>query len=309
MPSVCDDNSVRVFVSYSRRDALVADALVDVLKARGFNAKIDRRNLPFGEKWQAELAELIRLSDTVIWLVSDASIRSQWVNWELDEVAKRKKRLVPVLIGDTSRDKLPRQLGEIQLLPAEGLFDVKRDLDVLVQVLEADQRWLKEASRLADRAHEWLAKGQTSSLLLRGATLDAADRWKESRPPKVPAPHEEVLELILASRHASTLRQRRWMGGALAVALGAIGLAGYAYLQRATALATRDDALIRESKYLADRSAQVTAQQQDQHPAYCLPSKPFRTQTVMTRYGDYVRNGRARDCNWTLRGAQYVSWR
>src|SRR4029450_414467 len=69
------------------------------------------------------IADFIRLSDTVIWLVSEPSVRSEWVNWELDEAAKRNNRLVPVMI----RDALPRQLGQIHILPARGLFDVSRD--------------------------------------------------------------------------------------------------------------------------------------------------------------------------------------
>jgi len=90
------DAHLKVFISYSRRNAAAADALVDALTARGFGVTIDRRDLEFGEKWQAELAEFIRMSDTVIWLLSEASIQSKWVNWELDEVAKRNKRLVPL---------------------------------------------------------------------------------------------------------------------------------------------------------------------------------------------------------------------
>ena len=108
---------LKVFISYSWRDRETADALVEALVAHGYEVTIDRRDLDFGEKWQMELAEFIRLSDTVIWLVSEPSVKSEWVNWELDEVAKRKKRLVPVMIGDTPRDKLPRQLGEIHILP------------------------------------------------------------------------------------------------------------------------------------------------------------------------------------------------
>src|SRR5262249_24366094 len=223
------DAHLKVFISYSRRNAGAADALVDALTARGFGVTIDRRDLEFGEKWQAELAEFIRMSDTVIWLLSEASIQSKWVNWELDEVAKRNKRLVPVMVGETSRDRLPRQLGEIHILPAEGLFDLARDLDTLVRLLETDRAWLKEASRLADRAHEWLGHGRNSALLLRSAALRAAERWKDSRPAKAPAPAQAVLDLILASRQAATRRQRWWIAGSAAVALGATGLAGYAF--------------------------------------------------------------------------------
>jgi len=45
---------------------------------------------------------------------------------------------VPVMIGDTPRDKLPRQLGEIHILPLEGLFNLGHDLGALIRVLETD---------------------------------------------------------------------------------------------------------------------------------------------------------------------------
>lgn len=171
MPLHSSKDKFEVFVSYSRRDTMAVDALATGLSSRGFEVLIDRRSLPFGEMWQAELSELIRRCDTVVWLISAASVKSKWVNWELDEVAKRAKRLVPVIIDDTSRGGLPRQLGEINILPSEGMFDVTRDLDTLVEVLNTDYGWLKEGSRLADRAHEWLAGGRNEALLLRGASL------------------------------------------------------------------------------------------------------------------------------------------
>jgi hypothetical protein len=157
--------TLRIFISYSRRNSAIADVLIDELRTRDFDVTIDRRDLPFGEKWQFELAEFIRLTDTVIWLVSEYSISSKWVNWELDEVAKRNKRLVPVMVADMDRSALPRQLGEIHILPAEGIFEFKRDLGALIQVLETDRVWLKQASRLQDRASEWLSKGRPSALL------------------------------------------------------------------------------------------------------------------------------------------------
>lgn len=96
-------NALKLFISYSRRDAATADAIVSALEARGFQVTIDRRDLPFGEEWQKELAEFIRQSDTIVWLVSEASITSEWVNWELDEVKARNKRLVPVMVGLVTR--------------------------------------------------------------------------------------------------------------------------------------------------------------------------------------------------------------
>lgn len=157
---VYQNNKLQVFISYSRRNSAAADALVAALEDRGFEVVIDRRDLPFGEKWQPELAEFIRNSDTVIWLVSEDSVASKWCNWELDEVIKFNKRLIPVMIAEIDRDQLPRQLGEIHILPPEGAFDISRDLDPLAMTLETDRAWLKEQTRLGDRAREWLSRSK-----------------------------------------------------------------------------------------------------------------------------------------------------
>lgn len=256
---------LRVFISYSRSDAAAADALVEALNARGFQVTIDRRDLPFGEKWQAELAEFIRLCDTVIWLVSPASIRSDWVSWELDEVARRAKRLVPVMIGDAPRGGLPRQLGEIHILPADRMFDLGLDLDLLVEVLETDRAWLRQGSRLQDRAHEWLAKGRAASLVLQRRQLIEAELWKDTRPARAPAPAQEVLDLLLASRQAVTRRQRWWVAGSVTIAAGAVTFALYALALRSWGLANelaaiseRDRATTNEARAVEQEKVAVS---------------------------------------------------
>jgi TIR domain len=249
-----EPETLKVFISYSRHDARLADALVEKLTARGFDITIDRRDLPFGEKWQLELADFIRLSDTVIWLISEASIQSKWVNWELDEVSRWNKRLVPVMISHTAFDALPRQLGEIHILPAEGVFDFERDLDALVTVLENDGGWLKQASRLQDRASEWLSNGRTSALLLSRGALTEAERWKDGRPTKAPSPAPEVLDLLLASRHAVTRRQKWWVGGSFILMLGALALAALAYIQSIEAQRRRSQADIQSIEAQRQRS-------------------------------------------------------
>ena len=65
--------ALKLFISYSRRDLALADRLVTELEARGFAVLIDRRDLPYGEEWQKELADFIRMSDAVIWMVSPDS--------------------------------------------------------------------------------------------------------------------------------------------------------------------------------------------------------------------------------------------
>lgn len=232
-----ETEALSVFVSYSRRDGEAADAIVAGLEARGIRAFIDRRDLPYGEKWQGELADSIAASDTVIWFVSPHSVGSKWCNWELDEVQKQHKRLVPVRVGPVEPEELPRQLGEIHILPVEGSFDLDAHLDTLVEVLETDRGWIKEHTRLLDRAQQWIAKDKGDGLLLRGRALSDAEAWQTSQPPRAPRPSPEILDLIVQSQKGAKSRQARLIGGLASGLVVAIGLSLLAIWQYTVAQA------------------------------------------------------------------------
>lgn len=231
-----------IFLSYSRRDLAAADRLVAALEGAGFTVTIDRRDLPYGEEWQAELADLIRASDTVVWLVSPASVGSRWCNWELGEVQRINKRLIPVAIAAVAPDALPEGLGRIHVLPAEGAFDFQRDLPRLVEALNTDRAWLKEHTRLADRARQWLARDRSAALLLRGVALKDAQAWADSKPPAAPAPSDDILQLLMASGVAQSRRQRMTVMGSIVAAVVGLGLAGVATWQWREADAQRAEA-------------------------------------------------------------------
>ena len=259
---------LELFVSYSRRDISVADALVSALEHEGFAVTIDRRDLPYGEAWQKELADFIRASDTVVWLVSPDSVESKWCNWELGEVTRLSKRLLPVRIRPIDPATLPAGLGRIHVLPAEGVFDPRTHLAPLVTSLNTDRAWLKEGTALDDRARQWRGEPPESdapppardkSALLSGAQLARAEVWRSRQPAKAPAPSQDVLDLILTSRDAATRRQRWFATGALAVAVVSAGLAGLAWWQRAVAVERQNTALQNESRMLTGLSRQNDA--------------------------------------------------
>jgi hypothetical protein len=139
--------------------------------------------------------------------------------------------MVPVKICDVTPEDLPEALGKIHLLPAEGVYRSELHLATLVATLNADRGWVKEATRLGDRAREWISRDRDNGLLLRGAALTNAETWSTREPKAAPPPASEVLELILASRRGAVLRQRRAVGGALAVAAISLALAGFASYQ------------------------------------------------------------------------------
>src|SRR5205807_3103675 len=108
--------TLKLFISYSRRDSSAADSLAAAFVTRGFDVRIDRRDLPFGEKWQAELADLIRASDTIVWLISERSVASEWCKWELKQALQLNKRIIPVATQQVDANALPEGIASIQIL-------------------------------------------------------------------------------------------------------------------------------------------------------------------------------------------------
>lgn len=192
---------LRVFISYSRRDAGQAMNVVSLLERHGVDVIIDTEDMPFGEEWQRELDYHLKQSDLVIWMVSRQSIESNWCRWELDRVLAYHKRILPVLIEDLSLDKLPPGLEQYQVLPRKGIFDYKDKghKDMLVDAVREDNEWLKQQTRLSERARLWVGDDRNDDWLLRGTELDAARNWQADAAGYDQDP--AVLDLI----HASTL--------------------------------------------------------------------------------------------------------
>jgi hypothetical protein len=81
-----DDTKLKVFISYSRKDADFAQQLLLALETRGLAPKIDTQDLPKLEDWKRELLGFIHEADAVVFIVSPHSIASPVCGWEVEQV-------------------------------------------------------------------------------------------------------------------------------------------------------------------------------------------------------------------------------
>src|SRR5262245_12010422 len=88
-----DKAKFRVFISYSRDDLDFADQLNAALHACGFDCVMDRHDIPGGEVWKQRLGTLIREVDTVVFVLSPTSARSEICAWEVEEAERLGKRI------------------------------------------------------------------------------------------------------------------------------------------------------------------------------------------------------------------------
>jgi len=75
--------SNRIFISYARTDAKIAQALADQLDAIGISYWIDYANLAIGEDWTKTIAAALHNADGIVILSSAQSSMSDWVAREI----------------------------------------------------------------------------------------------------------------------------------------------------------------------------------------------------------------------------------
>ena len=90
-----------IFISYSKKDILYAEKLVNALRREGFNPWVDVDELGAGTHWQVRLHEQINTCDAYVLIMSRNSKASQWVPDELVTAKNKNKPIFPVLLDDT----------------------------------------------------------------------------------------------------------------------------------------------------------------------------------------------------------------
>ena len=82
------DNIIRIFISYSHRDREICDRIASIVRVSDHHEVWYDKGLIPGEVYREHIVRTIRETDYFIVLISEASVRSEWV---LDEVEYAKK--------------------------------------------------------------------------------------------------------------------------------------------------------------------------------------------------------------------------
>jgi WD domain, G-beta repeat len=172
---------------------------------------------------------------------------------ELRHACEHSKRLFPVLYRDVEPDQAPDAVRSVQWsdLRDEAVFE--HSFERLSAALDTDFGWMREHTRLLQRALEWDRASRDASRLLRGHDLAEAERWLTQQGTNGDRqPTGLQAEYVFASR-AATVRRQRATVTAVLVALGvALGLAVFALIQRSDAI---DREQVARSRELAAQSA------------------------------------------------------
>jgi hypothetical protein len=121
----------RVFLSYASGDENVARELAAGFRDAELSGWMDQSDIATGEAIAEKLKESLRQASAIVVLVSERSLKNQWVQFELGAAFAMGKSIIPVLIGEAGiESSLPDWLQGMVYLDARGrlMKDVAKEV-------------------------------------------------------------------------------------------------------------------------------------------------------------------------------------
>jgi TIR domain len=164
----------RVFISHASAQRATAVALAEAMEATGVSTWISYRDIKPGEDWVDAIPVGVRSAEVVLVLVSPEAMSSDWVDRELMMAVRSKRKLLPVLLGDTRpSERFDFLFGTVQCIPARER-PTKRDL-----------------TRIADRTQSFLTADSGSETSI-----------SEVEPGQAPEPPDAFEHRVTSARPA-----------------------------------------------------------------------------------------------------------
>ena len=122
-----------IFISYSHQDSRTAKELLSRLKGVQVSGWQDQADIATGDAISTVLRERLRKSNAILVLISPASLRSRWVEFEVSAGQALGKTIIPVIIGGEGvENDLPSYIADVTYIDAreksldEVAFEIKR---------------------------------------------------------------------------------------------------------------------------------------------------------------------------------------
>ncbi|MGX8712546.1 MAG: TIR domain-containing protein [bacterium] len=92
----------KIFISYSSKDVTIANQLVEYLEANGCVCWIAPRNITSGHDYTDMINDAIKECNALVMIMSEHSVKSQWVKKELSTAVSYNKTIIPFKIKDVT---------------------------------------------------------------------------------------------------------------------------------------------------------------------------------------------------------------
>jgi len=200
---MAEKESIKVYVSYSRKDKDFTQKLVERLKSENINIWVDWESIPLGADWLQEIQNGIESSDTFIFIISPDALKSQVLGTELELAVSYNKRLIPILYRDINYKEVPISLGSLNWLFFRQEDDFESAFSNLLGAVKINPEWTRAHTLLLARAMEWEKNDEDASYLLRGQEYQDITQMVTENNGREPFLTASQREYMLASQKAN----------------------------------------------------------------------------------------------------------
>lgn len=198
---------LRIFLSYSRIDREIAEEVAARIRNLGYEVFRDLDDILPTEAWKERLQELIEKADAIVFLLSPSSALSEVCQWEVELAESLKKKIAPIVIKDVEGEKIPKLLSRLNYIFATEADRLDNAVSSLNDALSGTAEWLREHTRLSERALTYQRKGKRFGDLLRSDEIIAAQNWLASKPSEVDEVDPKILSLLSESENGKNQRE------------------------------------------------------------------------------------------------------
>lgn len=181
-----------IFISYSSKDKLIADAACAILESRGIRCWIAPRDILPGADWGESIVDALSHARVFVLVFSSHANASQQIRREVERAVNRGLAVIPLRIEDVAPAKsLEYFISTPHWLDAFSP-PLERHLnylaDIIRHILDGEERPMRpsEPSKRSGRTRRSMLIGALA-LVLVGAALAAAWRFLPFPPPSAPA--------------------------------------------------------------------------------------------------------------------------
>ncbi len=270
-----------VFISYSRKDMEFVRKLNDSLDSSEIEAWVDWEGIPPSSDWMDEISRAIEGADAFLFVISPDSLASKVCGDELELGIKYNKKLIPILHRDPKKGTVMHdKLSSHNWVYAREQDNYDAGISKILESINTDLDWVRQHTRLLQRAREWEIKNRDNSFLLQGADLEEAEGWRSQATGDT---NRQILplqsEYIDTSRKAASRRQRNLLTGVSLALVVSVALAIFAGVQSklatdnahtaatAQAKAEANEALAKENEALAKENEARAKENENQAKA------------------------------------------
>ena len=111
------------FISYARRDRVFVDKLAADLQQAGIRIWRDTEQIQPGQQWQRAIEDALTNAVALLYVASEQSSSSVWMERELLGFFKTRKFIIPVIIDDAGAEALPLELRQFQWVDFRKSYD------------------------------------------------------------------------------------------------------------------------------------------------------------------------------------------